>query len=183
MLSARLNRCHSRLRRPPACTALREVIGHRTPRSGSNNRGLPGLGGTFPVPAATLDTFRAPYAGEFLTAAIQALHHLHGLHPDFVGLNTPCPSPEDRTSSAAAEGVASYYAPHRRCPSQGFRRCAPTGRFQAEPPACYWASRRLPRPDSRRLATTSSRTRRSTMALVAMSPPVLLGARNVEASQ
>jgi hypothetical protein len=38
-------------------------------------------------------------------------------------------------------------------------------RFQAKPPACYRASRQLPGPDFHRQATTSLRTRRSTMAL------------------
>ena len=48
-----------------------------------------GPGRASPVPAATLDTFRAPYAGESLTAAIQALHRFHGLRPDFERLGTP----------------------------------------------------------------------------------------------
>jgi hypothetical protein len=38
-------------------------------------------------------------------------------------------------------------------------------RFPAEPPACYRASWQLPGPDFHRQATTSLRTRRSTMAL------------------
>jgi hypothetical protein len=38
-------------------------------------------------------------------------------------------------------------------------------RFQTKPPACYRASWQLPGPDSHRQATTSLRTRRSTMAL------------------
>jgi hypothetical protein len=38
-------------------------------------------------------------------------------------------------------------------------------RFQATPPACYRASWQLPGPDFHRQATTSLRTRRSTMAL------------------
>ena len=48
-----------------------------------------GPGRASPVPAATLDTFRAPYAGESLTAAIQDLHRFHGLRPDFERLGTP----------------------------------------------------------------------------------------------
>src|SRR5207248_4591308 len=50
-------------------------------------------------------------------------------------------------------------------------------RFPAEPPACYRASWQLPGPDFHRQATTSLRTRRSTMAYVTVSPPALLGAR------
>ena len=55
-------------------------------------------------------------------------------------------------------------------------------RFQTEPPACYRASWQLPGPDSHRQATTSLRTTRSTMAYVTVSPPVLLGARTIEAN-
>jgi hypothetical protein len=53
-------------------------------------------------------------------------------------------------------------------------------RFPAEPPACYRASWQLPGPDFHRQATTSLRTRRSTMAYVTVSPPALLGARTIE---
>src|SRR6201989_35114 len=62
------------LRPPP--TPTRPAIhfpvpaGYRTPRSGSTNPQAAGPGRASPVPAATLDTFRAPYAGEFLTAAL-----------------------------------------------------------------------------------------------------------------
>ena len=55
-------------------------------------------------------------------------------------------------------------------------------RFQTEPPACYRASWQLPGPDSHRQATTSLRTARSTMAYVTVSPPALLGARKIRAS-
>jgi len=58
----------------------------RTPQSA-------GPGRAAPVPAATIDTFRAPYAGESITAAIQALRRFHGLHPDPEGLGTPCTPP------------------------------------------------------------------------------------------
>src|SRR5271170_1719641 len=53
-------------------------------------------------------------------------------------------------------------------------------RFPAEPPACYRASWQLPGPDSHRQATTSLRTRRSTVAYVTVSPPIPLGARTIE---
>src|ERR1700750_296456 len=62
------------LRPPP--TPTRPAIhfpvpaGYRTPRSSSTNPQAAGPGRASPVPAATLDTFRAPYAGEFLTAAL-----------------------------------------------------------------------------------------------------------------
>jgi hypothetical protein len=54
----------------PASDPLPGVTGYRTPRSGSTNPQAAGPGRASPVPAATLDTFRAPYAGESLTAAL-----------------------------------------------------------------------------------------------------------------
>jgi hypothetical protein len=53
-----------------------------------------GPGRASPVPAATLDAFRAPYAGESLAAALQDLHRFHGLRPDFERLGTPLPAPK-----------------------------------------------------------------------------------------
>lgn len=44
-----------------------------------------GPGRASPVPAVTVETFRAPYAGESLAAAIQDLHRFRGLRPDFGG--------------------------------------------------------------------------------------------------
>ena len=76
----------------PASDPLPGVTGYRTPRSGSTIPQATGPGRASPVPAATLDTFRAPYAGEFLTAALQDLHRFHGLHPDFGGSALPVPA-------------------------------------------------------------------------------------------
>lgn len=45
-----------------------------------------------PVPAATIDTFRTPYTGESLTAALPGSTPLHGLHPDFRGPELPTPA-------------------------------------------------------------------------------------------
>ena len=53
----------------PASNPLPEVIGCRTPRSGSSKPQATGPGRASPVPAITIWTFRAPYAGGFLTAA------------------------------------------------------------------------------------------------------------------
>jgi hypothetical protein len=50
-----------------------------------------GPGRASPVPAATFCTFRALYAGEFLGAALQALHPVHGLRPEGPGSALPCP--------------------------------------------------------------------------------------------
>src|SRR5712691_11012406 len=52
-----------------------------------------------------------------------------------------------------------------------------TGRFPPAPPACCRASCQLPGPGFHRQATTSLRTRATTMRYVTWSPPVLLGAR------
>jgi hypothetical protein len=51
-----------------------------------------GPGRASPVPAATIDTFRAPYAGESFTAAIQDLHRFHGLRPVSAGSALPRPA-------------------------------------------------------------------------------------------
>src|SRR3954466_9620056 len=54
-------------------------------------------------------------------------------------------------------------------------------RFQTEPPVCYRASWQLPGPDSHRQATTSTNTKITRH--ITRSPPVLLGARKIRASQ
>ena len=85
------------LRPPPTPTrpAVRfpgsPVIGRHAPATYPQ---VTGPGRASPVPAATLDTFRAPYAGESLTAAIQDLHRFHGLRPDFERLGTPLSTPK-----------------------------------------------------------------------------------------
>src|SRR6266487_476462 len=91
------------------------VIGRHAPAA--TNPQATGPGRASPVPAATLDTFRAPYAGESLTAAIQDLHRFHALHPDFGGSSLPAPTLAGGTSNDAA-GFASCYGPHRRSPQR-----------------------------------------------------------------
>jgi len=92
MLSGQLKQYYGRLRRPPGQRSIfpgSPVIGRHAPVT------LPqatGPGRASPVPAATLDTFRAPYAGESLTAALQDLHRFHGLHPEFEGSALPVPA-------------------------------------------------------------------------------------------
>src|SRR3954447_20398852 len=54
-------------------------------------------------------------------------------------------------------------------------------RFQTEPPVCYRASWQLPGPDSHRQATTSTNTKITRH--ITRSPPVLLGARKIRASE
>ena len=53
----------------PARHPLPEVIGYRARRSGGNSQAT-GPGRASPVPAATIWTFHAPYAGGSLTAAL-----------------------------------------------------------------------------------------------------------------
>src|ERR1035438_513865 len=69
------------------------VIGRHAPAALPQSAGP---GRASPVPAATIDTFRAPYAGESLTAALQDLHRFHGLRPEFGGSALPVPAPRTR---------------------------------------------------------------------------------------
>ena len=119
LLSARLDRYYDRLRRPPGPRPLpgdHPVIGRAA--SGSTCPQAAGPGRASPVPAATIRTFRAPYAEEFLAAAIQELHRFHGLHPDLEGLGSPWYRPLGRLSNDAA-GFASCYGPLSCSPLQG----------------------------------------------------------------
>lgn len=107
-------------------------------------------------------TFRAPYAGESLTAA------LPGPTPSmaFTLIQRARQSllpPEDEIPNDAV-GFASYYGP-LVAPPKGLSTlsCDPA-RLQTEPPACHRASWQLPGPDFHRQATPSLRTRRSAMA-------------------
>ena len=146
------------LRPPPTPTRLAihfprsSVIGHHAPVT------LPqvtGPGRASPVPAVTIRTFRAPYAGESLAAALQDLHRFHGLHPEARGSALPL--------SCLPAGIlttrqASLHATdHPVAPPQGLLTLGSgTGRFPPIPPACYGASWQLPRPDLHRQATTSA---------------------------
>jgi hypothetical protein len=98
------------------------VIGHRAPVAYPQ---ATGPGRASPVPAATLDTFRAPYAGEFLTAALPGTSPLPWPSPRFREARHSLARPEGQLSNDAA-GFASCYGPHRRSPLQGFWRWAPT---------------------------------------------------------
>src|SRR5215207_50499 len=69
-----------------------------------------GPGRASPVPAVTSCTFRAPYAEESLTAANQALHRFHGLHPDFGGSALPTPT---LTGGPLTTPQASHHATDR----------------------------------------------------------------------
>src|SRR6266487_111277 len=92
------------------------VIGRHAPAT------LPqvtGPGRASPVPAATIDTFRAPYAGEFLTAALPGSSPLPWPSPRFREARHSLARPTRRLSNDAA-ALASCYGPHRRSPQRGF---------------------------------------------------------------
>ena len=71
------------------------------------------------VRAVTLDTFRAPYAGESLTAALPGSSPLPWPSPRFREARHSLIHPEGRLSNDAA-GFASCYGPHRRSPERAF---------------------------------------------------------------
>jgi hypothetical protein len=108
----------------PASSPLPGVTGYRTPRSGDTPQ-VTGPGRASPVPAVTIDAFRAPYAGEFLTAAPPGSSPLPWPSPRFREARHSLARPEGRLSNDAA-GFASCCGPHLRSPQRGFRRWAPT---------------------------------------------------------
>src|SRR5205085_57244 len=64
--------------RPAPTSRPWSVIGREAPTAPTPQAAGPGRAS--PVPAVTIQTFRALYAGEFFGAALQALHPFHGLH-------------------------------------------------------------------------------------------------------
>ncbi len=95
----------------PASDPLPGVTGYRTPRSGSTNPQATGPGRASPVPAATLDAFRAPYAGESFTAALPGSTPLPWPSPRSKGLGTPCTPPS--RAGLVTTPQASRYATDR----------------------------------------------------------------------
>jgi hypothetical protein len=101
LLSARVDRYYGRLRRPPGPPPLpgsTPVIGRGAPTAPSPQTAGPGRAS--PVPAATLRAFRAPYAGEFFGAAIQALRPFRGLRRERRGSALPSSRPQAGTLTA-----------------------------------------------------------------------------------
>ena len=93
MLSTRLDRYYGHLRRPPGCLPLPSsslVIGRTAPTKTAQSAGP---GRASPVPAATIRTFRALYAGESFTAALPGSSPLPWPSPFCTGLGTPSPHP------------------------------------------------------------------------------------------
>src|SRR5512132_3170806 len=100
MLSRGFKRYYGRLRLPPGTTpASRLIAGYRARRSDGHPQ-TAGPGRASPVPAATIRTFRALYAGEFFGAALQALHPFHGLRRDRRGSALPSSHPQAGTLTA-----------------------------------------------------------------------------------
>jgi hypothetical protein len=168
----------------PASHPLPGVTGYRTPRSGSTKsagcRAGEGLPSSRRHPRYVPRPIRrgVPHGcASRLFAASMAFA------PISRGSALPAPALTSETPNDAA-GFASCYGPHRRSPKNGLLTLgSDPARFPAEPPACYRASWQLPGPDSHRQATTSLRTRRTTILYVTWSPPVLLGARPGRDSQ
>ena len=151
--------------------------GHRTPRSGRRHRRSPGRGGPpqFPPPPSIRS---APIRRESLTAALPGSSPLPWPSSRFREARHSLVPPRG-TAGHDAAGFASCYGPHPRSPFTGpLTLGSNSARFQTRPPACYRAPWQLPGPDFHRHATTSLRTRRSTVAFhVTVSPPALPGAR------
>ena len=137
-----------------------------------------GPGRASPVPAATLDTFRAPYAGEFLTAALPGSSPLPWPSPRFrEARHSLCPPGTGRMSNDAA-GFASCYGPHRRSPIRAFDAGLRPGPFPGRAasllPGLLAATRTgLPPAGDDELTNT----KKTPWHYVTVSPPVLLGAR------
>ena len=85
------------LRPPPTPTRLastsRLITGYRSHRSDRTAQSA-GPGRASPVPAATIRTFRALYAGESFTAALPGSSPLPWPSPFLAGLGTPSPHPQ-----------------------------------------------------------------------------------------
>ena len=135
----------------PTARPLPGLTGYRTRHSGSSQTTGPGRAS--PVPAATIRTFHALYAGEFLGAAIQDLHPFHGLRPEEPGSALPCPP---KRLSLRRGRLRITLRTARSLPPKGLLtlRFDP-GRFPPTSAACYRASWQLPGPDLPRQATTS----------------------------
>src|SRR3954447_5748692 len=101
LLSRRLKRYYGRLRRPPdRSPTSRGSPGYRTPHSDRHTAAPVGPGRASPVPAATIRTFHALYAGKSFGAAIQALDPFRGLRRDGLGSALPIPRPKAGTLTA-----------------------------------------------------------------------------------
>ena len=144
------------------------VIGRPAPMLST----VTGPGTASPVPAVTFRTFRAPYAEEFLAAALQALHRFHGLHPEGRGSALPDPALAGTFTArqASRDATDRSVAPPEGLLTLG----SDPARFQTEPPACYFGLLTATDRDSHRQATTSFRSRHGCWT----STPVITGGRS-----
>ena len=109
LLSARLKQYYGRLRRPPSTSPLPD---HRRlysqPLRQPHFRRPAGPGRASPVPAVTIRTFHALYAGEFIRAALPGSTPLPWPSPNGTGLGSPSNTSTTRQASldAADRSVA-----------------------------------------------------------------------------
>src|SRR5437763_15345796 len=89
LLSRRLKQYYGRLRLPPGPRPLPDLAGYRTRRSDSTKPQTAGPGRASPVPAATIRTFRALYAGESFGAALPGSSPLPWPSPNGTRLGSP----------------------------------------------------------------------------------------------
>ena len=144
------------------------VIGRHAPAT------LPqatGPGRASPVPATTIDTFRAPYAGESLTAALPGSAPLPWPSPRFGGLGTPCSHPKTgplTTPQASRHAADRIVAPPHRAFDAGLRPGPFPGRAASLLPGLLAATRTGLTP-----AGNDELTNRKNRCYVTASPPVL----------
>jgi hypothetical protein len=146
-------------------------------------RRLPGRGGPpqFPPPPSMRSAPNTPGVPHGCASGLYTASMAFA--PISRGSALPAAATEGKTPNDAA-GFASCYGPRRRLPLAGLSTLgSDPARFPAEPPACYRASWQLRGPDFHRQATTSLRTRATTIHYVTWSPPVLLGARMIWARE
>ena len=165
----------------PASDPLPGFTGYRTPRSSSGNPQAAGPGRASPVPAATVDTFRAPYAGESLTAALPGSSPLPWPSPRSKGLGTPS-SPPSRaglltTPQASRHATDRIVAPPYRAFDAGLRPGPFPDRAASLLPGLLAATRTGLSP-----AGDDELTNSKIRCYVTASPPVLLGARMIRVS-
>src|SRR5512142_2252181 len=173
----RLNRYYGRLRRPPGQRST--CRGHRLSDATlrQQNPQAAGPGRASPVPAATVDTFRAPYAGESLTAALPGSSPLPWPSPRSKGLGTSCTPPSRAglltTPQASRHATDRIVAPPYRAFDAGLRPGPFPDQAASLLPGLLAATRTgLPPASGDELTDTKIHHG----AYVMVSPPILLGA-------
>jgi hypothetical protein len=178
MLSARLRQYYGRpdSLRPAVRFPVQPVIGRHAPVTTPQ---VTGPGRDSPVPAAAIGTFRAPYAGEFLTAALPGTSPLPWPSPRFREARHSLARPEGRLSNDAA-GFALRYGPHRRSPIRasdaGLRPRPFPGEAASLLPGLLAATRTGLTPASDDELTSK---KDQPWTYVTVSPPILLAARKM----